>query len=179
LTALLNDSERVAECPSTACAFASQPQGRCEGEHGHAGRPRGCRHWECLCTAVPGDRLPAIQLRRALTRPLLSQHRHGQLGRVIRRPSKCVQCACHVCTDNVNQIPLLSPLLNTPLAVDTDTRLSQSLLDAVSRRHSGTAPHVQAPLPANKRAALDHPCQHYLAGCIVLLTSPDAVAPVD
>jgi hypothetical protein len=88
----------------------------------------------------------------------------------------CVPC---VCNDKVNQIPLLSPLLNTPLAVDTDNHLSQSLLDAVSRRDSGTAPHVQAPLPANKRAALDQPCQHYLAGCIVLLASPVAVGPVD
>jgi hypothetical protein len=35
--------------------------------------------------------------RRALTRPLLSQHRHGQPARVIRRPSECVQCACQVC----------------------------------------------------------------------------------
>jgi hypothetical protein len=32
-------------------------------------------------------------------------------------------CVPGVCNDKVNQIPLLSPLLNTPLAVDTDTRL--------------------------------------------------------
>jgi hypothetical protein len=102
-TALLNDSERVGECHTPASAFASQLQGRCEAEHGHAGRPRGWRLWECLCTAVPGDRLPAIQVRRALTRPAR--------GLVIVAPSwptrpryqrafwvrASMQCACHVC----------------------------------------------------------------------------------